>query len=296
MKKDTISKDLLKNMAKDISKHILHIDIKPDMVIIDKEFTRIETREADLLFKNGKEVIHIEIQNDNHKHMHLRMHRYYSDILFEYESYKVSQYLLYIGKSKCKMLSKIKRDKIDYSYDIIDFKTLPCEEFLNSNDPSAIALAILCDFKDRDKQSVVNKILQKLRELSDDREYSNYLKIVNLYSTNRNLEDEVEKGSKMFDFDLEKTPLYKIGMQKGMEQGISDGMAIGMSEGISQVMSKGMSEGISQGISQGTKSTKLYDAMIMIEKFNISIDLVIKEFDIQKDELLKYISDKQKKD
>jgi hypothetical protein len=45
--KDVISKEILKNIARDISKHILHI----------------------------------EIQNDNHDQMHLRMHRYYSDIL-----------------------------------------------------------------------------------------------------------------------------------------------------------------------------------------------------------------------
>jgi len=30
-KKDTISKDILKNIARDISKHILHIDIKDDI-------------------------------------------------------------------------------------------------------------------------------------------------------------------------------------------------------------------------------------------------------------------------
>ena len=81
-KKDVISKEILKNIARDISKHILHIDIKDDMEIINQEFTRVEARESDLLYKNGGEVVHIEIQNDNHDQMHLRMHRYYSDILF----------------------------------------------------------------------------------------------------------------------------------------------------------------------------------------------------------------------
>ncbi len=113
-KKDVISKEILKNIARDISKHILHIDIKEDMEIINQEFTRVESRESDLLFRNGDEIVHIEIQNDNHKQMHLRMLRYYSDILFLYEKYKVSQYLVYIGKSKCNMKDKIKRDKIDY--------------------------------------------------------------------------------------------------------------------------------------------------------------------------------------
>ena len=39
--KDIISKELLKEMAKDISRHILHIEIKDNMELIDKEFTRV---------------------------------------------------------------------------------------------------------------------------------------------------------------------------------------------------------------------------------------------------------------
>ena len=32
------------------------------------------------------------------------------------------------------------------------------------------------------------------------------------------LESGVEKGSKMFDFDLEKKPLYKMAVKKGIEE------------------------------------------------------------------------------
>ena len=37
-KKDVISKEILKNIARDISKHILHIDIKENMEIINLLF------------------------------------------------------------------------------------------------------------------------------------------------------------------------------------------------------------------------------------------------------------------
>jgi len=66
--------------------------------------------------------------------------------------------MLYIGKERCSMKSQIKRDKIDYSYDIIDIRDIPCESFLYSNDSSAIVLAMLCDFEGKDKQTVVNTI------------------------------------------------------------------------------------------------------------------------------------------
>jgi len=231
MKKDIISKEILKRIARDLSTHILNIDIKDDMTLIDKEFTRIEKRDADLIFKNGDEIIHIEIQNNNHTQMHLRMHRYLSDILFEYEDLKVKQYLLYIGEWRCSMQRSITRDNLEYRYDIVDMRDISCDALLSSDDPSAVVLSILCDFEGRDKQIVVNTILRRLRELSDDREYKNYLKMVNVLSTNRNLKDEVKKGTDMLSVDIEKTPFYELGMEKGIEKGVEKGIEKGIEKG-----------------------------------------------------------------
>ena len=67
--KDIITKDILKQIARDLSKYILNIPIQDEIELIEKEFTRVEKRDADLLFKNGNAVIHIEIQNNNHPKM-----------------------------------------------------------------------------------------------------------------------------------------------------------------------------------------------------------------------------------
>jgi len=255
--KDIVSKEILQHIARDISKHILQIEVKEDMELIRNEFTRVESRESDLLYKNGDEIVHIEIQNDNHKQMHLRMHRYLSDILFEHETQTIKQYLLYIGKAKCNMKNGIKIKNLDYNYAIIDMRDLPCESFLYSDDPSALVLAMLCDFEGKEKQMVVNTILKRLRELNDDRTYRNYLKMVNIYSTNRGLEDEVEKGVKMLTVDIEKTPFYKIGLEKGQLK------------------------------------ERFENAIIMIEKFNHSMDEIVKELNIKKEELLEYMKNKK---
>ncbi len=66
------------------------------------------------------------------------------------------------------MKSKIKRDNIEYKYDIINITNISCESFIQSNDPSAVVLSILCDFEGRDKQMMVNSIIKKLKELSKD--------------------------------------------------------------------------------------------------------------------------------
>jgi len=263
--KDIITKDILKNIAKELSRHILKIEIDDDIELIDKEFTRVEKREADLLFKSANKIIHIEIQNNNHQKMHQRMLRYYSDIYFEYDNeYLIKQYMIYIGKNNCSMFSKIKRDKIDYEYDIIDMKNIPCREFLESNDPSAVALAILCDFEGEEKQLVVNRILQKLKLLSaDEIDFRSNLKMVEILSTNRNLNENVKKGEEMLVVDIEKMPSFNIGLERGMEQGIQ--------------------KGIQKGIEQSLKFT-----VIQMLKLNLDRDIISKSTGLTHEEIISF--------
>jgi len=105
-------------------------------------------------------------------------------------------------------------------------KNIACEELLYHNNPSAVALSILCDFQGKDKQIIVNTILQRLKELTkgDELEYKNYLKKVNVLSENRDLQNEVEKGVAMLSVNIEKTPFYRMGEKKGIQKGIQSGV------------------------------------------------------------------------
>ena len=258
--KDIVSKEIIKEIGRDISMYILGIDIQGEVTLVDKEWTRIEKRDSDIVFKNENRIIHIEIQNSHHSNMELRMLRYYSDILFEYKDCTVTQYLIYIGKEKCYMKNKIMRDEISYKYGIIDMKDVACEDLLYHDNPSAVALSILCDFKEKDKQMVVNTILKRLKELTygDELEYKNYLKKVNILSDNRDLQNEVEKGAKILSVNVEKTPFYRMGMKDGI------------------------------------KEATFENAIAMMEKFNHSIDDMVKAFNIKKEELLEYMKNKKR--
>jgi predicted transposase YdaD len=230
--KDIISKEIIQEIGRDISMHILGIDIEGEVILVDKEWTRVEKRDSDIVFKNENRIFHIEIQNSNHSKMELRMLRYFSDILFEYNGHKVLQYVIYIGKEKCYMKNSINQNKISYSYDIIDIRDISCEELLYHANPSAVALSILCDFEGKDKQMVVNTILKRIKELTqnDDREYKNYLKKVTVLSTNRDLEENVKKGADMLSIDIEKIPFYQDGLKKGIQEGIEKGIEKGKHE------------------------------------------------------------------
>jgi hypothetical protein len=218
--KDIVTKEIIKEIGQDIALYILGINIDSEVELVDKEWTRIEKRESDIVFKYEKKIVHIEIQNDNHPMMEFRMLRYLSDILFEYKGYEVSQHLIYIGQKKCNMKKRIEQNKLSYSYDIIDVRDISCEELLYHEHPSAVALSILCDFEGKDKQMVVNTILKRIRELTkeDDREYQNYLEKVTILSNNRDLEENVKEGANMLAEDNEKIPFYQDWLKKGFRK------------------------------------------------------------------------------
>jgi len=273
--KDIVTKDIIKEIAKDISTYMLNIKIEKDITLIDKEFTRVEKRDSDIVFINGNsEIIHIEIQNDHHPLMHLRMLRYFCDIKFDYNDYTVKQYMLYIGKKPCYMKDKIEQENISYKYDIIDIRDIACDELLYHDNPSAVVLAILCDFKNRDKQIVVNTILKRIRELvgDDNKSYQNYLEKVTILSTNRDLEQNVKKGAKMLSVNVEKIPFYQ------------DGKAVGFKQGLEQ--------GLEQGLVKGKKNGKLESAYIMVTKYNLPISKIAKDFGLKESEFIDYIKNR----
>ncbi len=68
--------------------------------------------------------------------------------------------------------------------------------------------------------------------------------------------------------------------QRWLDEGKAEGIQIGMQQGIQT----GMKQGIQTGIFE--------TAVKMIERFNLSIDDVIKELNLKKEELLEYMQKK----
>ena len=263
MKKDITTKEILKSITKELAIYVLELNFEKAVGFVDKEFQRIEKREADIVVKciiDGRlEILHIEIQNSNDSKMPYRMLRYYTDIKTLYPKLPIRQYVVYIGKEKCYIKDKIEEDSISFCYNLVDMHTIDCEKFLKMDTPDSLVVSILCDFKGKDEREIIKYIITRLKELvgDDEQELEKYMVILDTLSTNRQLEDIVKEVKKMLrDIKLEELPTYQLMMEKGIEKG------------------------------------KLESAITMIKEFGLSVKDVADKLKLPIDELNKHLNNR----
>lgn len=225
--KDIISKTLIKQIAVDFGNILFKLNITADhLTLLETEQQRIEERRADFIARvkdpnsSDSYILHIEIQNNNHPQMPLRMLRYYTDIALNWKNEPIRQYLIYIGKKPLRMKARIDEDEADwhYQYPMFDMRDLDYQQLLEKDTPDALVLAILCDFKGHPAQEIINTILIRLKQLliDDDKGFRSYLNRLEVLSENRDLKESIKEAEQMLnDIDVTRLPSYELGMEKG---------------------------------------------------------------------------------
>ena len=223
--KDLISKQLLQRLLIGFGNRLFGLNIV-EAELLSNEQARIESRRADLVARvkeaDGESyILHVEIQNDNRRDMPLRMLRYYSDIALAHLDEKIVQYLLYIGKAPLSMSDRVDGYNLRYRYKVLDMRDQDSEHFLNSNNPDALVLAILCDPKSLEPNALVAHIIKELRRLHGDKldNLRDSLKMLDVLSGNRGLQDIVEETINMY-IDEEKLGIYQAVKKKSEARGV----------------------------------------------------------------------------
>jgi predicted transposase/invertase (TIGR01784 family) len=150
------------------------------------------------------------------------MLRYFLDISLLKKKLPIKQYVIYIGKEKLYMQDYINNTNIAYKYKIIDMRNIDCNYFLKKDNPDALILAILCDFKDKNPQEIIKFIIDKLIEYTknDINSFRKYMLMLEELSTNRDLRDLIKEQEMLSAIRYEDLPSYDIGLEKGIEKGI----------------------------------------------------------------------------
>jgi predicted transposase YdaD len=242
--KDIISKSLIEQIATCLITKLLKLDIVPDQVeLLSTEYYRVEERRADILVRvqsaadHAPGLLHLEIQNNNHPQMPLRMLRYYTDIRLRWPDESLQQYLIYIGRKTLTMPDGIAA--FNYRYQVIDMRTIDCTLLLGEDTPDALVLAILCDFKDRPAEDIIEYIIRRLYELTQDNgaDFRRYFHMLEVLGNNRDLSEKIQETRQMLtDFNIEELPSYQYVLERGVQKGMQRGMQRGMATGIRQGM------------------------------------------------------------
>lgn len=115
-----------------------------------------------------------------------------------------------------------------------------CSVLLTQDTPDALVLAILCDFKGKPAQEMVNYIVLRLRELmgEDERGFRNYFEMLETLAENRDLQPNIEEAEKMLtQVDVTRFASYKWGMRDGFDKGVEQGIEQGKRVAILQLLS-----------------------------------------------------------
>ena len=169
--------------------------------------------------------------------MPLRMMRYFSDIALAHVGETTVQYLLYIGKAPMTMSDHFRGEDWLYRYKVLDMREQDSEHFLNSDNPDALVLAILCDPKSLEPNALVARIIKELRRLHGDKldNLRDSLKMLDVLSSNRDLQDLVKENTKMF-IDVEKLGIYQLVKEQSEARGIKKGEARGEARGLKKMV------------------------------------------------------------
>ncbi|MBV6340549.1 hypothetical protein [Candidatus Magnetobacterium casense] len=236
---DKLIKELMEGIEQPLIEDVL--GIRADKVTrLNTLMQLTDEREVDFLAKidcaNADSFIaHVEFQSTNDPKMLKRMLRYFIHIYSLYEL-RVKQYVIFIGKDKMNMKTRLKLPEIRYKYKLIDMRNISCEKFLYSGVPGKIILAILCNMGGRDERELVRQILEELMKVTKGLDLSSNVRKLEMLSRLRDMQkiviEEVGKMSIAYDLPIEKDLRFIQGKQAGKQEGLESGRVEGMQDTI----------------------------------------------------------------
>ncbi len=201
----------------------LKLDIKQAQPITEKLTKTIE-RETDFLYKlitnqNESLILHIEFQSHSDKEMVYRMAEYHGLILRKYKL-PIRHVVVYLGKEKVNMSSKLKNTEAFSSFDLISLNELDPDLFLSSQIPELILLALLGNYKKEETELILQRILKNLKsKANSENDLRKYLIQLSFLARLRKVQKETLKilETMPITIDIETDELYLKGVEQGIE-------------------------------------------------------------------------------
>ncbi len=221
---DKIFKENLEEVVLPMLNRYWDVEVKKIRMLRNKVQTTTE-READFLSEitdtqNNRFILHVEFQSQDDSEMIYPLQEYHGMISRKYKL-PIRHFVFYFGDRPSKMKGTMPEKHSFQGFTLLDFKTIDYQDLLSSDTGNEIVLAILADFKDRQPEAILRLIIQRLSDVSKNKnELQKYFNQLNVLSRLRKLDNETIKiisGMPIY-IDIEKDQLYNKGIEKGKQE------------------------------------------------------------------------------
>lgn len=249
---NAFDKILKENIVQIIPALLAHVtEIEPFSIVkrLTEKLQTTTEREVDFLAKvkgqSGREfLLHVEFEVISRADIHYRMNEYHGIILRKYKL-PIEHVVVYLGATPYTRRQSLFPDQVFQGYKLLNLKTLPFWELIQSETPEEVLLAILADFDTIPQNEAVRIVVQKLRNMTkDDTSRKKYLNQLSVLSGLRKLDSvlstEIQKMP--LTIDISENVFFKEAIAQGLEQGLKQGLKQGLEEGLEKGLEEGLSE------------------------------------------------------
>jgi len=217
---DKIIKENLEKVVLQLISKTTNIEpIKGEVLYPELHYT-IE-READFVEKiitkdNQTLVFHVEFQTANDKSIADRMF-VYAGLIYKIYRLPIRQIVFYIGNDPVNMPSKLSMPTFEYNFQLIDLQSISYKEFITSDIPEEVLLAILCNFGEVEPEIVIEEIFIKLRTLQESNlNFQRSVRQLDMLSLLRDLQPLILKQEQKMalTLDIKKDLRYQQGTEE----------------------------------------------------------------------------------
>lgn len=207
--------------------------------ILNTEYPAVKKRQPDLVLRlEDNTLFHIEIQSDNDDSMGWRMLEYYQ-LIYRHYQLPLAQMVLYVGNNKYHIGEQINHPTLQYSFQVVDIRTIDSETLLSSPVMEENLVALLA--KVTNEQAMLQVVLDKIERLNVNLG-ADYFKQLNILAGLRP-RFKRELDIMPIRVRVEDTPFYERAKIEGLRVGKIEGLRVGKMEGKIEGKMEGKVEG-----------------------------------------------------
>ncbi|WP_353480869.1 hypothetical protein [Haliscomenobacter sp.] len=180
--------------------------------------------------------MHVEFQTESEADMVYRVGEYHGFLQKQYKL-EIRHFVVYLGKGKTRMTTTLPDAFQFKGYQLIQLSQIPLEEFIESEIPEEIVLAILSKFPKTKLLAVIRLILQRLKKVCKNQiELEKFLHQLTILSQIRKFDQQTKKiiNEMPITLDLTKNAFFKDALKDAVNQGLKQGLEQGLEQGIAQ--------------------------------------------------------------